>query len=129
MDRAGTAEAADETDLGDLFGPDSPFNRMIPGLPGGRQQRPQTPRLFQGAGSGFILDKEGYILTNNHVVENAKSIEVRLSTTKEMEEGKAYLRSFGDLLQFAQKKKEHDTGEQKPADPSEPPENTNGTTS
>jgi len=31
-----------------------------------------------GTGSGVILDKEGYILTNNHVVEGANKITVRL---------------------------------------------------
>ena len=34
-------------------------------------------------GSGFIIDKDGYILTNNHVVEKASSIKVRLSDDKE----------------------------------------------
>lgn len=34
-------------------------------------------------GSGFVIDKEGYILTNNHVVENASSIRVKLSDDKE----------------------------------------------
>ena len=33
----------------------------------------------QGQGSGFILDKEGLILTNNHVIDNAQRIEVTLS--------------------------------------------------
>ena len=33
----------------------------------------------RGAGSGFIIDKTGYILTNNHVVEDATKIEVKLS--------------------------------------------------
>ncbi len=33
----------------------------------------------QGQGSGFILDKQGHILTNNHVIDNAQSIEVTLS--------------------------------------------------
>ena len=36
-------------------------------------------------GSGFIIDKDGYILTNNHVVEKASSIKVRLSDGKEYE--------------------------------------------
>src|ERR1700722_5013789 len=33
----------------------------------------------QGQGSGFILDKQGHILTNNHVIDNAQRIEVTLS--------------------------------------------------
>ncbi len=34
-------------------------------------------------GSGFIIDKKGYIVTNNHVIENADEIIVRLSDEKE----------------------------------------------
>jgi serine protease Do len=39
------------------------------------------PREFRqkSLGSGFIIDKEGYILTNNHVVEKAEEIKVKLS--------------------------------------------------
>ena len=33
----------------------------------------------QGMGSGFILDKQGLILTNNHVIDNAQRVEVTLS--------------------------------------------------
>lgn len=36
----------------------------------------------QGQGSGFILDKEGHILTNNHVVEGAQLVEVTLWNKK-----------------------------------------------
>ena len=40
----------------------------------------ELPRNFkqQGLGSGFIIDTEGYIVTNNHVVEDADQIKVRL---------------------------------------------------
>ncbi|MEZ5319370.1 MAG: trypsin-like peptidase domain-containing protein [Vicinamibacterales bacterium] len=53
--------------LADLFGLDQP---------GGRGQGDAVPQ--RGAGSGFIVDKAGYILTNNHVVADADQIEVKL---------------------------------------------------
>ncbi len=46
--------------------------------PGRRQQQPPMQRATS-AGSGFIIDKEGFILTNNHVVQDATAIEVRLN--------------------------------------------------
>jgi len=36
-------------------------------------------------GSGFIMSKEGYILTNNHVVEDADQIKVKLAGGKEFD--------------------------------------------
>ncbi len=36
----------------------------------------------QGQGSGFILDKQGHILTNNHVIDNAQQVEVTLYDKK-----------------------------------------------
>jgi S1-C subfamily serine protease len=36
----------------------------------------------QGQGSGFILNKDGLILTNNHVINNAQQIEVKLSNKR-----------------------------------------------
>ena len=36
-------------------------------------------RTVQGAGSGVIISKDGYILTNNHVVEGAKELTVTLA--------------------------------------------------
>lgn len=44
---------------------------------GGGMQRGPAQKRF-GTGSGFIVDKNGYIITNNHVVENADKIVVKL---------------------------------------------------
>jgi serine protease Do len=41
------------------------------------------PRQTQGLGTGFVADKGGIILTNNHVVENASAIMVKLSDDRE----------------------------------------------
>jgi serine protease Do len=58
--------------FGDFFGP------FLEGNP---------PRDFEqrGVGSGFVMNREGYILTNNHVVEDADQIKVKLSNGKEYE--------------------------------------------
>ncbi|MEJ2137453.1 MAG: DegQ family serine endoprotease [Desulfofustis sp.] len=62
--------------FGDQFG--DFFNRFF-------EQMPQTPRTHpsQGAGSGVIISEDGYILSNNHVVEGAKEVSVTLANEKE----------------------------------------------
>jgi serine protease Do len=51
------------------------FRQFFGGGEGGGQQKPQ----FQyGIGSGFIISPDGYIVTNHHVVEDAKNIQVIL---------------------------------------------------
>lgn len=41
--------------------------------------RTLTPRVQMGSGSGVIISKDGYIVTNNHVIANAKKIKVTLN--------------------------------------------------
>ena len=74
-------------DLSDFFGGGGGgggdlFERFF-GQPNPNQRTPQPqqrPRdqVVQAAGTGFIIDKAGYILTNNHVVEGATKISVSL---------------------------------------------------
>ena len=49
---------------------------------GGNQQREFKQRSL---GSGFIFDSDGYIITNNHVVENADEITVKLADEREFD--------------------------------------------
>src|SRR5436305_2044900 len=52
----------------------------------GQQGKPfNIPRKAVAMGSGFVIDKTGYIVTNNHVVESAKSIKVKLTDGREFD--------------------------------------------
>ena len=54
----------------------------VPGNPGGPGNgRPDR----RGAGSGFIFESDGYIITNHHVVEGADQIIVRMADRREFE--------------------------------------------
>jgi serine protease Do len=50
-----------------------------------RQQQPQDPPILEGAGTGFIIDKAGYVLTNNHVIDGAETIRVSLYGSERLE--------------------------------------------
>ena len=63
---------------------------QIPGFPGFGFQIPEgeeeiEPRTSTGAGSGFFISASGFIVTNNHVVENATEISVTLADGRELE--------------------------------------------
>ncbi len=57
----------------DFFGSD-PFDDFF-----GRKQYYGTPQPIRASGSGVIISKDGYIVTNNHVVQDAEKIEVTLN--------------------------------------------------
>ena len=64
------------------------FKNFPPGFPfgpqPGPQQQPQQERP-QALGSGFVIDSSGYIVTNNHVIEQANEIRVKFQDDSELE--------------------------------------------
>jgi serine protease Do len=55
---------------------DDPILRRFFGIPEGRGQPPE--RTQRGLGSGVIISEDGYILTNNHVIEGADDVKVSI---------------------------------------------------
>lgn len=60
--------------------PDGPFREFFERFFGGRM--PSQPQTQHSLGSGFILSPDGYVVTNNHVVQNADKVTVRLHGEK-----------------------------------------------
>jgi serine protease Do len=55
------------------------FERFFRGIPPMQQE----PRFQEGSGSGFVVSRDGYILTNNHVVDGSDQVMVRLLDRRE----------------------------------------------
>jgi len=68
--------------FGKPFGNNDPFKDFFGPSP---RQDPQREFKQRSLGSGFIIDRDGYIVTNNHVVENADQIKVKLANEKEFD--------------------------------------------
>jgi serine protease Do len=64
----------DDDMLRQFFGPQYKNQKSLP--------RQRTPRARVGTGSGVIINSDGYIVTNNHVVANASDIEVSLHNNR-----------------------------------------------
>lgn len=80
------ATGQDDNGLPPGFGPDSPFYDFFKrfGAPGqrGPKSGPQH-RYGMAQGSGFFISDDGYVVTNNHVVENATDVKVVTNDGKE----------------------------------------------
>jgi serine protease Do len=70
--------------FGDDFFRGSPFEDFFKGFGFSPREKEKEYRQKQrSGGSGVIVDKEGYVLTNNHVVEGADKVKVRLNDGRE----------------------------------------------
>ncbi len=78
MHKATAEESGMPSELGD-----DPFFRFFRGMPGQHGQQPPGGAPFRGMGSGFIIGSDGIILTNAHVVREAKDVTVKLSDRRE----------------------------------------------
>ena len=58
------------------FPPGSPFRDFFEEF---NKRRQETPRRGAAVGSGFIIGADGYVVTNNHVIENAIEVQVVLN--------------------------------------------------
>ncbi|MEW6374672.1 MAG: DegQ family serine endoprotease [Thermodesulfobacteriota bacterium] len=71
----------------DRFGEDffkgSPFEDFFRGFGSPREKGKEYRHKQRSGGSGVIVDKEGYILTNNHVIDGADKVKVRLNDGRE----------------------------------------------
>ncbi|WP_420576284.1 Do family serine endopeptidase [Ekhidna sp.] len=68
------------TSYSDGMRANSPFNEFFKDYFGERYERRGGPA--RGAGSGVVISPDGYIVTNNHVIENADEIEVVLNDNR-----------------------------------------------
>ena len=63
----------------------APFRDFFNQYGQGQGGAPRAPRKAISAGSGFIIDKAGFVVTNNHVIENARKITVKLPDGRSFE--------------------------------------------
>ena len=80
----GTRKMAAEESAASPDAEDDPYFQFFRGLPGMQPRLRDNPAVpFRGQGSGFIISADGLILTNAHVVREAREVTVKLSDRRE----------------------------------------------
>ncbi len=67
------------------FGPGSPFEDFLRPFRDREDEEEPAEREARSLGSGFVIDPDGYIVTNNHVIDEAEEITVRFSDDQEFD--------------------------------------------
>ena len=85
-----TTVVAANTDGGPMVPPGSPFEDFFrefqnPGDNPGEGPQQRSPQRSQALGSGFVISGDGYIVTNNHVIEGADEIQIEFFTGKTLD--------------------------------------------